>query len=328
MKRNQSEKGEGVERKREETFREEQGDLLADAVSGAFPGPPSGAGPGTESGSQGEVPPGKPEAAPEGGESRGGEEKAGSITLPGTPGSSQGEDASSDDSLVRDFSPDESSPDAPPVGGTIPIPDTPWERKMAWAKERARAGMREEAVGLYRELVEDEPSSVRALNNLGVLLDEMGDAQGAVTHLAVARNLDPRNQEVLGNFGAALAAAGRYGEAEEVLRQAHRLDPSNPETRANLGVLLFRRGLYDEAEAELGVVCASSPENGLAFYYRGEALNRLGRVEEAVEALERVLELSPMNSRAHYTLGVLFDKKNQPEKAAVMYRKARELANP
>jgi Flp pilus assembly protein TadD len=206
------------------------------------------------------------------------------------------------------------------------MPDSPWERKMAWAKERAGEGRLKEAEELYRELVEEDPTSVRALNNLGVLLDEMGDPEGAVTQLRAARRIDPRNQEILGNLGAALGALGRYSEAEEALGVAFRLDPTSLEIRTNLGILLFRRGLYERAAAELKVVCAARPDDGLPLFYKGEALNRLGKVEEAIEALERVTELIPGNPRAYYTLGVLFDKKNLPEKAAVMYRKARELA--
>jgi Flp pilus assembly protein TadD len=218
-----------------------------------------------------------------------------------------------------------SEPHPDPQAGLIPA--SPWERKMAWAKEQAAEGRLGDARGLYRELVEEDPTNVRALNNLGILLDEMGDPEGAVAQLRAAKRIDPHNQEVLGNLSAALGAMGRYADAEEELRLAVRLDPSNLEIRANLGLLLFRRGLYEQAAAELAVVCAGRPDDGLPLFYRGEALNRLGRVEEAIKALERVTELIPGNPRAYYTLGVLFDKKNAPDRAAAMYRKARELAD-
>ena len=99
---------------------------------------------------------------------------------------------------------------------------------------------------------QEDPTSVRALNNLGVLLDEMGEPEGAVAQLRAAQKIEPRNQEVLGNLGAALGAMGRYAEAEEELRSAFRLDPSNLQIRANLGILLFRRGLYEQAVDGVG----------------------------------------------------------------------------
>lgn len=220
----------------------------------------------------------------------------------------------------------ETSEAVDPPAAPEAIPDSPWEQKMAWAKERVREGRLDDALDLYRELVAEEPSSVRALNNLGILLDEMGEHAEAATCLERAQALDPQNLEVAGNLGAALGALGKYQAAEEQLRKVLRREPENVEVRANLGILFYRRGLYQTAEEELAAVCRAEPNHGLAFYYRGEALNRLGRVEEAIEALKRSIELSPKNPRAYYALGILFDRKNLPEEAAGMYRKSRDLS--
>ncbi len=303
--------GEGKESPRKrDVSREEQGDLLADAVTGLFslrsedsdsmgPETTSGGEVGPEPGSRAE--PTDLQAA----------EKVPEDVLPDPVHKGEGEGFEGEEEPAGD--------------GTIP--DSPWEQKMAWAKARATEGRLEEAEELYRELVEDQPKNVRALNNLGVLLDEMGDAEGAVAQLRAAKEIEPGNQEVLGNLGAALGALGRYAEAEEELRVAYRADPSNLQIRANLGILLFRRGLYEQAVHELESVCSAQPDHGHALFYKGEALNRLGKVDEAIEALERVTELIPDNPRAYYTLGVLFDKKNLPEKASAMYRRARNLSD-
>lgn len=310
--REQNREDRGARRPQRAT-REEQGDLLADAVTGLFALEQQATPPGDQSeiveaeraeGVDALV----EEKAPV--DSTSGMQAQGSLRL--------GEDAEGTQ-----------APSVPaPEKEADTIPDSPWERRMAWAKERVREGRLEDAKELYLELVEEDPDNVRALNNLGVLLDEMGDPEGAVRRLRSARRLDPRNMEVLGNLGAALAALGLYSEAETELRHASRLDPTNLEIRANVGILLFRRGLYEQAAAELESVCAGRPDDGLPFYYRGEALNRLGRVDEAIEALERVTELLPNNPKAYYTLGVLLDKKNQPDRAAIMYRRARKLTSP
>lgn len=357
----------------EGTRREEQGDLLADAVSGAFMGDEPE--PEIEAGLQGpEGQAGKAEDGP--GVSDASDGESGSVPasardeeglpqppaldprLEGEPepwedagsgknrevGSEHAEGSGEEAAEKADGGPaakaasgGRSGPDSArgehalpePARGedtiTEPIPLTAWEQKMSWAKERAREGRRAEAEELYRELLQENPDSVRARNNLGILLDENGDHQGAVAELSIARQLNPRNGEVLGNLGAALGAMGRYVEAEEALRAAHRLDPSNHEIRANLGILYFRKGLYQQAETELAAVCVRDPDHGTALFYRGEALNRLGRVDEAIEVLSRAVELAPGNPRAYHTLGVLFDKKGLPERAAPMYRKAREL---
>jgi len=335
----------------EEARREEQGDLLADAVSGAFrsgdplPGEEGRVGePGSPEEATGveSIPVGAEYATPEGGVEAG--DGAEEVLLPEDRGAVEAEAGGdgvpevSGENLPLEMVMEDALPEPAPGGDPEPaeeveprpepIPLSPWEQKMAWAKERAREGRLGEAEELYRELLHENPDSVRARNNLGIILDEKGDHQGAVAELQVARQLEPKNGEVLGNLGAALGAMGRYPEAEDALRAAHRLDPSNLEIRANLGILFFRKGLYEQAEAELAAVCVKDPENGAALFYRGEALNRLGRVEEAIEVLSRSLELFPGNPRAYHTLGMLFDKKRLPDRAAPMYRKARELTRP
>jgi Flp pilus assembly protein TadD len=308
--------------------REEQGDLLADAVTGAFFG---GEEPVSENGA-GPAEPDAPVTGPGVGvpDSEAGEGGAEARESPSPAGDEELPSPAREEDRPSPHS--QEVPEPPPVldhrleGEPEPIPPSPWEQKMAWAKDRAREGRWAEAEELYRELLQENPDSVRARNNLGILLDENGDHQGAVAELRIARQLDPRNGEVLGNLGAALGALGRYPEAEEALRTALRMDPSNQEIRANLGILYFRKGLYGQAEAELGAVCTEDPDHGTALYYRGEALNLLGRVDEAIEVLSRAVELVPGNPRAYHTLGVLFDKKRLPERAASMYRKARELA--
>lgn len=343
----------------DEALREEQGDLLADAVGGAFFGEDPEAEAEARSVLREPLPPpgldprlvGEPEPWVD----VGADHSPGPIAgLPADAGSVQGAlpvpglaaEPAAGDHAVSERVPDpgpapaanavpldlpdpEPADPEPAEGGDpdpTPIPASPWEQKMAWAKERAREGRLLEAEELYRELLRENPDSVRARNNLGILLDERGDHEGAVAELRVARQVDPRNGEVLGNLGAALGALGRYVDAEEALRAAHRMDPSNREIRANLGILYFRKGLYGEAETELAGVLAVEPDHATALYYRGEALNRLGRVDEAIEVLSRAVEIAPGNPRAYHTLGVLYDKKRLPERAGLMYRKARELA--
>lgn len=188
-----------------------------------------------------------------------------------------------------------------------------------------RAGRVGEALAVYRRILDENPGSLKARNNLGVLHDELGQHELALEQFEAAEKLGPDNVEVLVNLGSTLGVVARYEEAEAALRKAVRLEPESVSVRAALGILHFRRGVYAIAESELRWVCEQDHDHADAFYYRGEALNRLGRFDEALEALERAIALEPGNSRAFYTLGHLYDRKHLPEEAALMYRRAREL---
>lgn len=209
-------------------------------------------------------------------------------------------------------------------GGDAAAPP-PAGEKLSRAKELVRAGRVEEALAVYREILDENPGSLKARNNLGVLYDELGHHELALEQFEAAEKLGPDNVEVLTNLGSTLGIVARYEEADAALRRALRLEPESVAVRAAVGILHYRRGVYGLAESELRWVCEQDPDHAEAFYYRGEALNRLGRFDEALDALERAVVLQPGNPRAFYTLGHLYDRKHLPEEAALMYRKAREL---
>jgi Tfp pilus assembly protein PilF len=195
------------------------------------------------------------------------------------------------------------------------------------AKRASGAGRVGDSAQLYRQLIAIDPSHVRARNNLGVLMDQMGDHDVAMEHLLVALELEPENGEVLANLGAVVAAQGKYEQAEEHLRRAASLDPVSLDVRANLGLLYFRRGLNAQADLELRWVCEQDPNHALAHFYRGETLNRLGRIDEALEVLEQASRLQPQRARIYYLMGILYDRKNLRQEAGAMYKTARELSD-
>jgi Tfp pilus assembly protein PilF len=209
--------------------------------------------------------------------------------------------------------------------GDSPPPRLPAGEHIARARELVQATRVEEATELYRSILRENPSNMKARNDLGTLYEMLGQHDLALEQFEAALKFEPENVEVLNSFGLVLGVVGRFDEGEAELRRAVRIAPEQIEPRASLGILFFRRGLYAEAEVELRWVCDRDPEHAHAFFYRGEALNRLGRYDEAMAALEHATVLNPENGKAFYTLGILYDRKHLPDEAAVMYRKAREL---
>jgi len=229
-------------------------------------------------------------------------------------------------------SPEPNPAATPRVADTTPSSDAraeptvrPAGNQLARARDLVEQGRVHEAIDLYGEIVADNPESMKAHNNLGVLFDELGQHETAITHFEEALRIDPDSVEVLTNHGGSLTSVARYDDAETVIRRALRFSPDDIDARLALGVLTFRRGLYPQCESELRWVCDRDPENGLAFYYRAEALNRIGHFEDAGALMEQAAELMPNDPRPFYTLGHLYDRNSLHTEAAEMYRRAREL---
>jgi tetratricopeptide (TPR) repeat protein len=135
----------------------------------------------------------------------------------------------------------------------------PGERSLEFARAAAfeRLGQTEEAVRLFRALVED-PQDAASANYLGYLWADAGT------------NLE---------------------EAEELIRRAVNLDPENPSYLDSLGWVCFRLGRVAEAEDLLRRAIAFGGDDGTVLAHLGEVLAEQGKAGEARELLLRSLDL-------------------------------------
>ena len=108
-----------------------------------------------------------------------------------------------------------------------PLPAPPAGEQLGRAKELVRDGRIDEAIALYREILAQNPSNLKARNNLGVLYDELGSLDLALEQFEAAELIEPENVELRNNYGSILGAMGRYDEAADLLRCAQRLEADN-----------------------------------------------------------------------------------------------------
>lgn len=78
-------------------------------------------------------------------------------------------------------------------------------------------GQTREALAMVREFLNQEPDNLRALNDLGAILQTLGDGPGAVEAFTRALGLAPNSRETRGNL--ALAASEKWAEAREHLQK-------------------------------------------------------------------------------------------------------------
>jgi Flp pilus assembly protein TadD len=79
---------------------------------------------------------------------------------------------------------------------------------LSAALSRHKAGEFSEAVFLYREILSKEPQHADALHLLGVLCNQLGNADLAVDLITKSIEISPRVTEYHNNLGNALKARG------------------------------------------------------------------------------------------------------------------------
>ena len=110
----------------------------------------------------------------------------------------------------------------------------------------------EQAVKHYQKAI-DQPILAKlklgAYNNLGSLLQQVGDLQTATKAYEVALEIDPNFALAYYNLGAILKRFGRYEEAITAYQQAIKLNPDYAFAYQNLGVVLLKIGNLQESMA-------------------------------------------------------------------------------
>ncbi len=136
--------------------------------------------------------------------------------------------------------------------------DIPQVRRSASADSELRASVSHYQAGLLAdskqlclEFLSREPKNVVALNLLGAIKHQEGDARQATELFGKAIALRPNYAEAHNNLGLALKDQGRLEEAVAAYHRALELKPDYPEAHSNLGIALSNQGKLEEAVAAL-----------------------------------------------------------------------------
>lgn len=193
------------------------------------------------------------------------------------------------------------------------------------AKAFQQAGNFPQAEACYKQLLERDPKSVKALNNLGIVYEAQKRIAEAEWAYRRALEIDPGSLPARYNLAHALHADGRLDEAEQSYRRVIALDPGSYSALFNLGRLLESQHRLEEAEPCYRRAAEIVPESTAAHSCLGETLYQLGRFEEALAAFRAAAEREPEAGFTAFNVGKTLDALGRLPEAVTSYRRAVEL---
>ena len=200
---------------------------------------------------------------------------------------------------------------------------------LATAVQHHRDGRVREAEALYRQVLAAEPDNPEALQLLGALLLQRGDAAAAAGLIRRAIAIDPARPGSHFNLGLALAALGDRDGAVAAYRAALALRPEDAEAHTNLGHLLLAAKRPEEAVASFDAALRLDPAHREALFGRGAAHAAVERFDRAEQDFRARLAAQPDDAGARNRLGAVLIKQARMYEAIDVLRRghARHPAN-
>jgi len=146
--------------------------------------------------------------------------------------------------------------------------------------------------------------------NLGVILLEHNDIDGAVEHWSEALRIKPDQPTIHKNLAALLARQGRIDRAIEHYRQSLRYRPKDDAARRQLRSLLAGRDKLAAVEK---------------LYNHGNVLAAQGKLDQAIVSYTKALQLNPDYAPAHNNLGNALFLRGKPREALAHYSTALKI---
>lgn len=189
-----------------------------------------------------------------------------------------------------------------------------------------KMGRLREACESYRRAVDAAPGYAKAHLNLGIGLEAIGDADGAIKSHEAALAIDPADPYASYNLAKLLYVRGELARAEQLLHAALERKPDFPEAYVALSNVYESQGNLTGAVSAVETALKQRPDYVGAWHNYGVILRRLERRSEAETALRRTIEIDPTYMPALRILGIMLRGESRIDEALEVFGAARKLA--
>jgi predicted O-linked N-acetylglucosamine transferase (SPINDLY family) len=183
------------------------------------------------------------------------------------------------------------------------------------ALDHHRAGRLAEAERAYQAIIDGDPTSVDALNLLGVIKAQRGEFADAERLIGAALRRMPGAPLVLLNYANVLNGMERHAEAVAHFDKALALAPSYAEAWSNRGNALRALGREMEALESFDRALRIAPDVAETWCSRGNVLLALNRHDESLTSYDRALALRPWLADALAMKALILANQNRQTEA-------------
>lgn len=180
------------------------------------------------------------------------------------------------------------------------------KQRIQQAQHLYQQGDFEQALAIYRELLQSDPHDPALLHACAVLLAQTGDHQAALKQINAALKNASNNETLFNSKGNILLALNRFDEAIQAYQAAIALKPHYAPAYNNLGNCYYHQQNLSDAKSAYQKAITLQPHYPDAYYHLGITLAHLGELPEAIHALQKTIEYQPHHAGAYGQLAEIY----------------------
>jgi len=183
-------------------------------------------------------------------------------------------------------------------------------------------GKPQKAISCYEKAIQINPNSANAYYSLGVIFTQLGESQKAISCYEKAIQINPNHIHSHNNLGVIFAQLGESQKAINCFEKAIQINPNHIDAHNNLGTILNELGESQKAISCYEKAIQINPNSANAYYNLGTILNELRKPQKAISCYEKAIQINPNYIDAHNNLGVIFAQLGESQKAINCFEKA------
>jgi predicted TPR repeat methyltransferase len=195
------------------------------------------------------------------------------------------------------------------------------EDAVRMAVEVHQRGLVDEAMTLYKSILDVVPDHIDALHFLGVANHQLGNSEAGIELINKSLKISPNQPSALNNLGNINKELGNVEEAETAYRRVLELAPDHVETLSNLAVILRLQKKTEAAHALLKKALKIDPKHSDSYHNLGNIYRDLKRNDDALIAYRKSVEFRPDNEKSSKSIAkLLFESGRKKECLEVLKR--------
>ncbi len=181
------------------------------------------------------------------------------------------------------------------------------------------------AASAYLKAIELNPNFAHPHNNLGYILLEQGDIEGAIARFREAISLNPYYGIARSNYANALLEQGQPEAAFAAVGKALELDPRLPGAHNILGMIYSQKGELEKAEQAYKKAISCDPVYYKGYYNLGNLYLNRGELKKAYNCFQKALTANPGFKAVYSALGDCYIMMGKFERAEEALKKILEI---